>query len=163
MSLLKSINKAIEEKNASGLREIFKSGKKVEASRHIQFAACVSNNDVVKVLLENKADPNFSRDKDMGALPLTEAFINRDFAERVKIIKTLLKFGADPNFRVPGGRPPYLTPVESLKEEFFDAQDEEELENLKVIKTLFLGTKLGNKKPRTKSLKRKKNLSKKSK
>lgn len=60
----------------------------------LRGAVYVENAQVVKFLLDNKADPNI-RTKDDGTTALHQAALGDD----IEIVKALLKAGADPNIR----------------------------------------------------------------
>lgn len=60
----------------------------------MRSAVFIENTQVVKFLLDNKADPNI-RTKDDGTTSLHEAATNNN----VEIVKALLKSGADPNVK----------------------------------------------------------------
>ncbi len=65
------------------------------------FAAWKNNEEMIKLLLENQADPNLSND--FGAIPLMFA-VNK---EKFNIAKLLLNKGANPNFRGTFGDTPF--------------------------------------------------------
>ena len=60
----------------------------------LRGAAFIENAQVVKLLLDRKADPNI-RTKDDGTTALHQAASSDD----IEIVKSLLKAGADPNIR----------------------------------------------------------------
>src|SRR5438445_8263622 len=56
-----------------------------------------SNNDIVKLLLENGSDPNLKDDKEWTALMIACQYSNTDFNN--KTVELLLKNGADVNLK----------------------------------------------------------------
>ena len=140
---IKEINEAIKNKDHVAMKHLLEANPDIDPKKHIHYAVQVSNEPVVRTLLEHPNDfksreavaNHIQTGDESGDTPLGTALQREDLDEGKEIIRTLLQpeFRADPYHSAPRG----MSAMDSLNDDLLDTEDYQKQDKM-VIKDEYL-------------------------